>query len=210
MNRDDPSEPTGATEPSASQPPPAAESLPSMVLLARVQKGEAAALDELIRRYWPRLERWACGRLPPGARDLYDTGDLVQETMLAALRRLEDFVPEHDGALLAYLRTAVLNRIRSLARRSQRPSDKIDLDSRIADLGHSPLEHAIGRDAVERYERALARLRPEDRDAIYTKIELDLPYEQIADALGKPTVTAARMTVSRALVRLAREMQRNA
>ena len=211
MKQDDSPVPVQPTAKRAVEPRPAGvESLPSLVLLSRMRAGEAAALDELVRRYWPRLERWARGRLPDGARDLYDTGDLVQETMLAALGRLDEFVPEHDGALLAYLRTAILNRIRSLVRRSLRPGERIGLDSEIADLGHSPLEQAIGRDAVERYERALGRLRPEDRDAIHTKIELDLPYEQIAGVLGKPTITAARMTVSRALVRLAREMQRNA
>jgi RNA polymerase sigma factor (sigma-70 family) len=185
------------------------ETLPSVVLLAQVQRGETAALDTLVRRYWPRLERWARGRLPERARDLHDTGDLVQETLVAALGRLHDFVPEHDGALLAYLRMACLNRIRSLIRRSVPPGQKVEVDSMLLDYGESPLEQAIGTDAVARYERALSRLRPEDRDAICAKVELDLPYEEIASALGKPTITAARMTVSRALARLAREMQRN-
>jgi RNA polymerase sigma factor (sigma-70 family) len=83
-----------------------------MILLTRLQQGDAEAREELVRRYWPRLHQWARGRLPAGARDLYDTTDLVQETMLAALRRLDDFEPDHDGALQAYLRAAILNRIR--------------------------------------------------------------------------------------------------
>jgi RNA polymerase sigma-70 factor (ECF subfamily) len=175
-----------------------------------MQEGDALARNELVRRYWPRLERWARGRLPARARDLYETGDLVQETMVAALGRLEDFEPQHDGALLAYLRTAVLNRIRSLAGRARRRGERIEVDSQIVDPGPSALESAIGREAIDRFERALEQLRPEDRDAIHMKIELDLPYEQIARALGKPTITAARMAVSRALARLAREMQRRA
>lgn len=184
--------------------------LPSLVLLARMQEGDREARDELVRRYWPRLERWARGRLPAAARDLYETGDLVQETMIAALGRLDDFEPEHDAALLAYLRAAILNRIRTLAGRARRRGQALELDSGIVDPGPSPLERAIGREALERFERALARLRPEDRDAIHLKIELDLPYEQIVNALGKPTITATRMAVSRALARLAREMQRHA
>jgi RNA polymerase sigma factor (sigma-70 family) len=175
-----------------------------------MQEGDAGARDELVRRYWPRLERWARGRLPEGARDLYETGDLVQETMVAALERLGDFEPQHDGALLAYLRTAVVNRIRSLAGRARRRGQAIALDSGIVDPGPSPLERAIGHEALDRFERALGRLRPEDRDAVHLKIELDLPYEEIATALGKPTITATRMAVSRALARLAREMQRHA
>ena len=68
----------------------------------------------------------------------------------------------------------------------------------------------IGREALERYEESLARLRPEDRDAVQLKVELGLPYPEIARELGKPTTTAARMAVSRALVRLALEMRRRA
>lgn len=197
-------------KPVSSAPPRALdESLPSLVLLAHVQRGETAALDTLIRRYWPRLERWASGRLPARARDLHDTGDLVQETLVAALGRLDDFVPEHEGALLAYLRMACMNRIRSLVRRTAASAPKVGLDSGLVDFGDSPLEEALGTEAVRRYERALARLRPEDRDAICAKVELDLPYEDLASVLGKPTVAAARMAVSRALARLAREMQRN-
>ncbi|MFN8547676.1 MAG: sigma-70 region 4 domain-containing protein [Candidatus Eisenbacteria bacterium] len=57
----------------------------------------------------------------------------------------------------------------------------------------------IGRDSIERYERALERLKPGDRHAIQVRVELDLPYEEIARELGSGTITAARMRVSRAL-----------
>ena len=57
----------------------------SLVLLERAQQGDAAALDELCRRYIPRLENWAAGRLPLHARDLHDTADLVQEAMVRRL-----------------------------------------------------------------------------------------------------------------------------
>ena len=187
----------------APRPPGPTAALPSLLLLTRMQDGDAAARDELVRRYWPRLERWARGRLPAGARDLYETSDLVQETMIAALGRLQDFEPRHDGALLAYLRTAVVNRIRTLAGRARRRGHAVELHSGLVDPGPSALEDAIGREAIDRFERALEQLRPEDRDAVHLKIELGLPYEEIASALGKPTITATRMAVSRALARLA-------
>lgn len=180
--------------------------LPSMTLLSRMQQGDAAAREELVRRYWPRMQCWARGRLPAGARDLRDTGDLVQETMIAALQRLDEFVPEHDGALQAYLRTVILNRVRKLANRAQARGPMVEIHSGVQDPAPSPLEQAIGRDALERYERALLQLRPEDRHAIQLKVELDLPYPDIMRELGKPTVTAARMAVSRALARLAEAM----
>lgn len=184
--------------------------LASVVLLARMQRGETAARDELLRRYWPRLARWARGRLPSGARDLYDTTDLVQETVVRALHRLDEFQPEHDGALLAYLRTAISNRIRTLAKRAGQRGERLAPDTAIQDRAPSPLEGLIGRDALGCYERALQRLTPQDRLAVQVRIELDLPYDEITRELGKSTVTAARMAVSRALFRLATEMQREA
>jgi DNA-directed RNA polymerase specialized sigma24 family protein len=52
----------------------------------------------------------------------------------------------------------------------------------------------------------MARLRPEDRQAIVAKVEMSLPYSEITVLLGKPSVAATQMAVSRALVRLAKEM----
>jgi len=75
-------------------------------------------------------------------------------------------------------------------------------------MHESPLEEAIGREAVERYESALQRLRPEEREAIIARVEMDYNYEELAQALGKPTPDAARKAAQRALVRLAEEMKR--
>src|SRR5258705_461740 len=75
------------------------------------------------------------------------------------------------------------------------------IDSQLPDSDASPLEMAIGKEAAERYERALAHLRPEDRAAIVARVEMDCSNEEIAIALGKPSANAARMAVERALVR---------
>ena len=50
--------------------------------------------------------------------------------------------------------------------------------------------------------------QPEEREAIVSRVEFDLSYAELADVLGKPSPDAARMTVVRALVRLAQEMNR--
>ena len=83
-----------------------------------------------------------------------------------------------------------------------------ELDGVERDQSASPLDRAIGQEAVARYEAALGRLSQEDREAIVTRLELDCSYEETARMLGKPSPDAARMAVSRALVRLAEEMTR--
>src|SRR5262249_50416366 len=103
---------------------------------------------------------------------------------------------------------AIINRIRDEIRRRKRTPDRSPIDSAHPDREASPLEQAIGSETLERYEEALARLKPEHREALIARVELGASYEQIAAALGKPSVAAARMFVGRALVRLAREMRR--
>jgi RNA polymerase sigma-70 factor (ECF subfamily) len=177
-------------------------------LIARARAGDQEAVERLFARHLAPLQRWARGRLPRWARDLADTNDLVQETLLQTFRRIEQFEPRGVGALQAYLRQAVLNRIRNeLRRRARRPEDT-DLDDVEAEDAESPLERAIGSEAVERYERALQRLRPEEREAIIAKVEMGYSNEELAVALGKPSAEAARKAAERALVRLAQEMER--
>ena len=69
-------------------------------LLSLMRDGDGAARERLVARYLPLLRRWAHGRLPGYARDLNDTNDLVQITLMSALRNLEQFESRHEGALL--------------------------------------------------------------------------------------------------------------
>ena len=176
-------------------------------LIERAQRGDTDALELLAARYLPRLKRWATGRLPAYARDLAETQDLVQETIVRAFRNIERFEVRGEGALQAYLRQALLNRIREEIRRSGRRPGAEVLDSSHPDASVSPLEHAIGRQGVERYEAALGRLSNGDREAIVMRIELGCSFDEVAVALGKPTANAARSAVNRALVRLLEEMR---
>ena len=72
-----------------------------------------------------------------------DTDDLVQETVIRAVKRLDAFEPRHDGALQAYLRQAVMNRIRDEVRRAVRSPAETGLDDRQTDGGASPLDIAM-------------------------------------------------------------------
>jgi RNA polymerase sigma-70 factor (ECF subfamily) len=103
-----------------------------------------------------------------------------------------------------------MNRIRDQFRRSAREPKATTLDGDHVATEASPLEAAIGVEALERYERALADLKPDDRAAIILRVEMDCTNEEIAAALKRPSPNAARMAVERALVRLADEMRRDA
>ena len=177
-------------------------------LIERARAGDEQALERLFARHLQPLQRWASGRLPKWARDLADTDDLVQDTLLRTFRKIESFEPRRVGALQAYLRNAVLNRLRDELRRKGREPELTNLDGIEVEATDSPLEAAIGREQVEAYEKALERLKPEEREAIIARVELGYSYEELALMLDKPTSDAARKMAQRALVRLAEEMKR--
>ncbi len=176
-------------------------------LIERARAGDQDAVERLFTRHLRPLQRWISGRLPNWARDLADTDDLVQDTLLQTFKKIGDFEPRRVGALQAYLRQAVLNRLRDEVRRKGRQPEIGDLEGVELESVQSPLEQAIGREAVERYERALERLKPEEREAIIARVEMGYSYEELAQVLGKPTADAARKAAQRALVRLAEELK---
>lgn len=154
-------------------------------------------------RYRPRLERWASGRLPPYARSLFDTGDLVQETLLKAIEGLEEIEVGGPGMFQAYVRQAILNRIRDQVRWAKRRPGPDGIPEDLVDSSPSPLESAIGADVLERYENAMERLADEERRLLHLRIELDFDYAEIAAITGHATPDAARMAIRRALRKLA-------
>ena len=187
-------------------PSPPAET--TITLLERARAGDPAAIDALFARCLPPLSRWARGRLPQWARDLADTQDVVQEAVVQTFKHLGTFDARGEGALQAYLRQAVMNRIRDHIRRAGRRQAADALDSQVEDGGPSPLEQAVGREAVERYEAALARLSATDRELIVASVELSYTFEELAEATGRASPDAARKAAKRALVKLAEEMAR--
>jgi RNA polymerase sigma-70 factor (ECF subfamily) len=177
-------------------------------LLARAREGDHVAIERLFARHLKPLQRFARGRLPLWARDLAETDDLVQDALLQTFKRLERFEPRHPGALQAYLREAVMNRLRDeLRRRARRPS-RVDADDIEQDALRSRVEQTVGVETLAAYQQALERLKPEEREAIVGRVELGLTYDELALALEKPTADAARKASQRALLRLAEEMDR--
>ena len=180
----------------------------SFALLLRAKEGDQKAVEALFARYLPRVRRWAHGRLPAYSRSLLNTDDLAQEVLLRAIMSLDKFEPRHEGAFQGFLRQTILNRVRDEIRYTQRrPTGEAPTEEPAAH-DPSPLEIAIGQQALERYEAALERLKPLDRELIVARCELDFSAAEIAAIFGKPTAAAAQVAVGRALVRLAEEMAR--
>lgn len=178
-------------------------------LLAKVKDGDEVARDQLCATYLPMLKRWAHGRLPDYARDLAETDDMVQNTLIRALNKLDSFSALREGAFLAYLRKILLNNIRMEIRRFSNQNNLLNQHQKgeTTQQATSALEQAIGSEVIEKYERALMKLPEAAREAVILRVEMDYSYPEIAAATTCASANAARMLVARSLYKLAGHMK---
>lgn len=175
-------------------------------LLRLARNGDAVAMNHLFERLFPPLHRWARGRLPGWARGMVSTVDLVQEALISTFKAIQNGQANDDAAMHAYVRQALKSRLIDEVRKVQRRPATSPMEFSVEGPEHSPLEGAIGKEALARYEHALTTLGETERQAVIARVELDLPYAEIAGLIDKPSADAARMAVARALVKLAEAM----
>ena len=175
-------------------------------LLDLTRGGDLAARDRLIARYLPALQAWAHGRVPRNLQGLTSTDDLVQETFVKAIHRMDRIEYLHEGGFFAYLRTVLRSKVVDMLRKKSTQLEGDSLPRHVATPGPSPFDEAVGREILEAYEAALEQLTEQQRAAVSLRVELGLTFKEVADAVGCPSANAARMLVSRGVVRLSEVM----
>jgi RNA polymerase sigma-70 factor, ECF subfamily len=123
----------------------------------------------------------------------------VQQTFLRAFEQLAGFEPRREGASLAYLRQILMNQILDHIRHAARRPASVP----------SPAVQMIEANVLQAFEAALEQLTDKQRQALLLRFEAGFSYEQVAEAIGSPSVDAARMLVRRARVRIAELMREN-
>lgn len=179
----------------------------TVTLIGRIRAGDAHAREQLLARYLPVLRGWARGRLPRHSRGFADTDDVVQLTLVRAVGRLDQIRIEREGDFLAYLRAGVLNAIREEIRRAANRREAHEPGTDVPSPERSLLERVIGRETVERYERALLQLDDAPRTAVILRIEFGMSFAEIAEATAAISAEATRKSVARALLKLAEAMR---
>ncbi len=167
------------------------------LLIKRIENGDEAASEELMRLCQPLLLRWAHGRIPYSQKQLLETHDLVQETLLRGLQRIGHIETPRPGAFLAYLRRIFINGINDSLRKAQ-PST--DLEQVLNSRSQFATEHDL--DQFIQYESALAKLSEAEQELVVLRMEFGLSYAEIAESLNKPSPDAVRMALTRALAKL--------
>jgi len=161
-------------------------------LVQRAKDGDEHALEQLILRVRPRIQRWAHGRLPRGARSMLDTVDIVQDVLVSSVRHLDNFEQRGPGAFLAYLRRGLVNRLEDERRKLACRPVQSEMPVDVVSTGPSPLDRVLGDEQRARYEAALGELDDVEQAAIIGRFEWGYSYADLAIVLGKPTDGAAR------------------
>lgn len=134
-------------------------------LIGRVQSGDAAAFDYLVRRYMRQGFSVAYRVL----RHREDAEDLIQEAFMVVLEKIDTFDASRPFGPWFY--RIVVNRALN-ARRARRLRQADPLPDDTATRGESPTAALERREMGERFARALASL-PERQRLIVSLFELD-------------------------------------
>lgn len=201
--------------PDARPPDASAERVPTAELLARARERSGEAVEALFRRFAPRVRGLAAVRMGRSLVDLVDSEDLVQETMLTALRKLDRFEARGDGEFVCWLASIVASRVQDARRRAasvQRGGGRV---VRRADLGvttvtdlagpardPSPSRQLAAKELDGRLERALLALGSPLREIVYCRLVLDMGFAEIAGVHGLASGDSARALFHKALARL--------
>ncbi|MHC4681890.1 MAG: RNA polymerase sigma factor [Planctomycetota bacterium] len=186
-------------------------------LLALAKQGDGFALGQLCDAYAERVRRIVRLRMSPELRSQVDSMDLVQDTLLMAVRDLDDFTCHNDGDFLRWLLSVAENRIHDNVDRFHAQKRDIRRQvslERLAEHATSLERHGgfplaattpsvvlARREDLDRLEQAMDRIKPEYRKVIMlAKIE-GLSHKDIGARLGKSPAAVA-MLLSRAIVAL--------
>jgi len=177
-------------------------------LIAQARRGNGPAREVLAARFMEPLRRFAHGRLPPKARGMIDTNDLVQTAMIRAFTKLRSICPRQKGGFFAYLRQILMNQVRDEFRRNVNKPETTSLSESIPANSRSPLEDLLEKETLDSYRAALSKLSGRQREALALRVEYGFSYQEVSDEIGCTGANAARMVVSRALDSVAKTMRR--
>lgn len=189
-------------------------SAPFAEVLQRARAGDADARELLVVRTLPGVREMYLAKVGRHAeRRGVEPEDVVQNTYLRALGRLETTHAATWGRFRAWLATIAGNLARD-ALRSPQPAAQFAGDSDpllattldAASKLPSPSRVAMGRELYAAYLEALDTLGERDRTVISMRRDGELSFDEIAAELSLNGAAQARTVFSRALARLTEAM----
>jgi RNA polymerase sigma-70 factor, ECF subfamily len=187
-------------------------------LLVQAGDGEEAAVNELIERHREALRRMVAGRMDRRMAQRVDASDIVQETLVEAHRRLQEYIADGTMPFHLWLRHIARDRLIDAHRRhrAQRRDvgreqamyaagtadrSSLDLAAGLCDLELTPAAQALKKELEGRFWAAIEQLDEQDREIVLMRHQEQLGNSEVAEILGL-SQPAAGMRYLRAIRRL--------
>jgi RNA polymerase sigma factor (sigma-70 family) len=182
------------TQPDAAIDPPS--------LAERFAAGEAAAFDELVAVYQPRVARTVLRLTGWGRRD--DVEDIVQEVFLAAFNHARRF--RGSASLSTWLTAIAVNKCRSHRRRLKVIWKRFvaATHEQMEQRPHSPSTEGVlsAEETSSRVRAAVQALSPRDREVVVLRYFEELSPAEVA-GITRQSKNAVEVRLHRARARLA-------
>ena len=191
-------------------------------LLDAFRRGDVDAGNELLKRYRPWLDLLARLQIDTRFQGKFDSSDIVQQTMLEAVRDFPQFRGTTEAELKVWLRQILahalgheVRRYRGTFKRDVTREVSIDqqlaessqrLQSVLAASGSSPSDKAIREEQEVLLADVLERLPADYREVIILRNLQGLSHEEVARHMDRK-VGAARMLWVRALAKLKKQVE---
>ncbi len=188
-------------------------------LLDQVRHGDSGAVDMLLARHREAVRRMIDLRLDPAIAARVDASDVVQEVLIEASRRLDDFLRNGTMPFHLWLRHLAQDHLIDAHRRHRQAQKRgvdreqpivpaafadrssIELAAQFLDPELTPASAAMQQELQRRLHAAITQLNEDDRDIILMRHFEQLSNQEVA-LLLKLTEAAASMRYLRALRRL--------
>ena len=188
-------------------------------LLANAQRGDRAAVNRLLERHRASLRKLIQLRLDRQIARRVDASDVVQDVLLEANSRLQDYLADPRLPVHLWLRQLAKDRMIDMHRRhrgaQRRSLDReqslavpqfsdqsgLDLMGQLADHELTPAAASIRKELEARFVFAIDQLDEEDREIVLMRHFEQLGNSEVAEALGL-SAAAAGMRHLRALRKL--------
>jgi RNA polymerase sigma-70 factor (ECF subfamily) len=183
-------------------------------LLDAIARGDQQALGHLLGHHRDALRRFVEVRLDPRLAARVDPSDLVQETQLEVVRRMDDYLRRRPMPFHLWLRKTAYERLldlhrhhiqrrkRSVRREVALPEQSSLLLARpLLGSASTPSQHLQAKELAERVAAVVAELSETDREVLLLRHTEGMPFEEIACLLDIDAA-AARKRFGRALIRL--------
>jgi RNA polymerase sigma-70 factor (ECF subfamily) len=164
--------------------PQAYRKLGDLALVAKAKAGDRPALDVLVERYAPRVNRLASQLVP----NFEDARDAAQESLVKLCTRLRQF--RGDAQFATWLHRLVVNTCRDLQERKRvRLFEPLPPGHEPADEDQDPTRLTMLSDLRHDVAEALGRLSADQRAVVVLRDAFGFSYEDIARVASMPVGT---------------------